>query len=230
MWMHEAVLSNTHNNPGKTVTVTKGEKASVTKLEETGVRRQLEKVQWEWKPLRGYTNNGQIYICTWIVFNSVMTKISIKRSADWKCKFSPRLLMDFWETPSAIWASIVSCPWYWNSKHIGEVFFNSYYVSVYYNYLFYMCEGCREALQNSHKNNLRVYWSPAWLLHLKSFRAQVKLILASSKYACFLALLTHKREFSEWAFRVLVGVYDCLWSAILLIFSINRQMSVELTF
>lgn len=38
-----------------------------------------------------------------------------------------------------------------------------------------MCEECREALQNSHKNHFRVYWNPAWLVDLKSFRAQVKL-------------------------------------------------------
>lgn len=194
-------------------------------------------MQWEWKPLQGYTNNGQIYICTWIVFNSVMTKISIKRSADWKCKFSPRLLMNFWETPSgqALWA-VHGTEMLNTMVNLSFFFILFFLILIMCQYIIIICFICVRDVVKPYKIHTKIIWEfiealPDFLIWKASeLKWNFQLILASSKYACFLALLTHKREFSEWAFRVLVGVYDCLWSAILLSFSINGQMSVELTF
>lgn len=140
---------------------------------------------------------------------------------------------------NTIWASIVSCPWYWNAKHIGEfkLFFILFFlILIMCQYIIIICFICVRDVVKPYKIHTKIIWEfiealPDFLIWKASeLKWNFQLILASSKYACFLALLTHKREFSEWAFRVLVGVYDCLWSAILLSFSINGQMSVELTF
>lgn len=120
--------------------------------------------------------------------------------------------------------------------NLSFLFILFFLILIMCQYIIIICFICVRDVVKPYKIHTKIIWEfiealPDFLIWKASeLKWNFQLILASSKYACFLALLTHKREFSEWAFRVLVGVYDCLWSAILLSFSINGQMSVELTF